>query len=128
MSTRADGGGRGALGTAGRIAAHLLLAVLGFVVGIAGVLVQAAWLPAGLFLALLATAALFYGGVRATGSQFAVAASGVGWLYSIVLLGVGRPEGDGAFAGALGEAVYLLGGLALAVICATKSRAVARTS
>ncbi|MFG2328815.1 DUF6113 family protein [Streptomyces sp. NPDC048604] len=108
--------------TPGRIAAFLGLAVLGFVVGTAGVLIQAAWLPLGLFLALLATGAMFYGGLRATGSQLAIAASGVGWLVSIVLLASGRPEGDGAFAGELGEAFFMLGGLALAVICATKSR------
>ena len=76
----------------------------------------------GGLVALLATAAMFYGGVRATGSQLAIAASAVGWLVSIVLLAVGRPEGDGAFAGDLGEAVFLLGGMALAVICATKAK------
>lgn len=116
------------LRTAGQVAAYLGLAVLGFVVGTAGVLIQAAWLPAGLFLALLATAAMFYGGVRATGSQLAIAASAVGWLVSIVLLAVGRPEGDGAFVGDLGEGVFLLGGMALAVICATTAKVPRPTS
>ena len=110
------------LAMAGRIAAYVGLVVLGFVVGTAGALVQAAWLPAGLLLALLATAALFYGGLRATGSQLGIAASAAGWLVSIVLLAFGQAEGDGVFAGGLGETVFLLGGMALAVICATMSR------
>ncbi|MFF5974225.1 DUF6113 family protein [Streptomyces sp. NPDC012769] len=99
-----------------------VLLVLGAVVGAAGSLVQAAWLPAGLFLALLASAGLFYGGLRATGTQLGVGAAGGGWLAAIVLLSLGRPEGDGLFGGGLGEMVYLLGGMAVAVMCATMTR------
>ncbi|MEU8527268.1 MULTISPECIES: DUF6113 family protein [Streptomyces] len=129
MSAAVNGrAGRGALGTAVRVAGHLGLLALGVVVGAAGTLVQAAWFPLGLLLALLATAALFYGALRATGSQLGIAAAAVGWLVSIVLLALGRPEGDGLFAGGLGEAVFLLGGMALAVICATMSRPPASTS
>ncbi|MEU8760399.1 DUF6113 family protein [Streptomyces sp. NPDC048659] len=101
---------------------YVILVVLGALVGTAGSLVQAAWFPAGLLLALLASAAVFYGGRIATGGQLGVAASGGGWLVAIVLLSFGRPEGDGLFGGGLGEMVFLLGGMAIAVMCATMGR------
>ncbi|WP_167345317.1 DUF6113 family protein [Streptomyces bikiniensis] len=99
-----------------------LLFVLGALVGAAGALVQAAWLPAGLLLALLATAGLFYGGLRATGTQAGVAAAGGGWLLAVVLLSFGRPEGDGVFGGGVGELLFLFGGMGVAVMCATLVR------
>ncbi|WP_282694160.1 DUF6113 family protein [Streptomyces sp. CC208A] len=105
-----------------RYAAYAGLLVLGFLVGTAGALVQAAWFPLGLLLALLATAALFYGGMRATGTQIGLAAAGGGWLLAVVLLSFGRPEGDGIFGGGLGELLFLFGGMAAAVICATVGR------
>ncbi|MCX4819172.1 DUF6113 family protein [Streptomyces sp. NBC_01142] len=108
----------------GRIAAYLGLAVLGAVVGIAGSLVQSAWLPGGLLLALLATAGLFYGSLRATGTQLGVMAPAVGWLMAIVLLSIGRPEGDGLFSAGITPLVFMLGGMAEAVICATMKRPV----
>ncbi|MET9934598.1 MULTISPECIES: DUF6113 family protein [unclassified Streptomyces] len=101
---------------------YVLLVVLGALVGTAGSLVQAAWLPAGLLLALLATAGLFYGGLRATGTQVGVAAAGGGWLLAVVLLSFGRPEGDGVFGGGVGELLFLFGGMGVAVMCATLSR------
>ncbi|WP_432086710.1 MULTISPECIES: DUF6113 family protein [unclassified Streptomyces] len=105
-----------------RYAWYALLFVLGVLVGTAGTLVQAAWLPAGLLLALLATAGLFHGGLRATGTQVGVVAPGVGWLLSVVLLSFGRPEGDGVFGGGVGELLFLFGGMGVAVMCATLSR------
>ncbi|MFH9723990.1 DUF6113 family protein [Streptomyces sp. NPDC017254] len=105
-----------------RFAWYAGLAVLGFLVGTAGALVQAAWLPLGLILALLATAGLFYGGMRATGTQVGVAAAGGGWLIAVILLSFGRPEGDGAFGGGVGELLFLFGGMAIAVMCTTLSR------
>ncbi|MES9805652.1 DUF6113 family protein [Streptomyces cinereoruber] len=99
-----------------------LLFVLGALVGAAGALVQAAWLPAGLLLALLATGGLFYGGLRATGTQAGVAAAGGGWLLAVVLLSFGRPEGDGVFGGGVGELLFLFGGMGVAVMCATLVR------
>ncbi|MEV7564932.1 DUF6113 family protein [Streptomyces tanashiensis] len=105
-----------------RYAWYGALLVLGALVGIAGALVQAAWFPGGLLLALLATAGLFYGGLRATGTQVGVACAGGGWLLAVVLLSLGRPEGDGAFGGGAGELLFLFGGMALAVMCATLPR------
>ncbi|MFD5325696.1 DUF6113 family protein [Streptomyces sp. NPDC127092] len=101
---------------------YAALLVLGALVGTAGSLVQAAWFPAGLLLALLGSAALFYGARRATANQVGVAAAGGGWLLAVVLLSFGRPEGDGLFGGGLGEMVFLLGGMAVAVMCATMHR------
>ncbi|MER5883477.1 DUF6113 family protein [Streptomyces sp. NPDC001941] len=108
--------------TPGRGAAYLLLAVLGFAVGLAGSLVQAAWLPGGLLLALLASAALFHAGVRVTGNQLGAAAPVAGWLGAVVWLSLGRPEGDGVFGGGIGDLVFILGGMAAAVMCATMTR------
>ncbi|MET9557911.1 DUF6113 family protein [Streptomyces sp. NPDC006645] len=106
----------------GRIAAYLGLLVLGAVVGTAGALVQGGWFPGGLILALVASAGLFYGGLTATGTSFGVGAPAAGWLIAVILLSLGRPEGDGAFAAGLGPVVYLLGGAVVAVMCATMSR------
>lgn len=106
----------------GRIAAYLGLLVLGAVVGTAGALVQGGWFPGGLVLALVASAGLFYGGLTATGTSFGVGAPAAGWLIAVILLSLGRPEGDGAFAAGLGPVVYLLGGAVVAVMCATMSR------
>ncbi|WMX45215.1 DUF6113 family protein [Streptomyces roseicoloratus] len=99
----ADHGHAAALAPAARYVWYAVLLVLGFLVGTAGSLVQAAWFPAGLLLALLGSGALFYGARRATGNQVGVAAAGSGWLVSVVLLSFGRPEGDGLFGGGLGK-------------------------
>jgi hypothetical protein len=90
--------------------------------GIAGSLVQGAWFPGGLVLALLAAVGLFYGSLRATETQLGVVAPAVGWLAAVVVLSIGRPEGDGAFSAGIGPLVYMLGGMAVAVMCATMSR------
>ncbi|WP_327369675.1 DUF6113 family protein [Streptomyces sp. NBC_01217] len=106
----------------GRIAVYVGLTVLGALVGIAGALVQAAWFPAGLVLALAACAGLFYGGRCVFGTQLGSLAPAAGWLVSVVLLLGGRPEGDYVFGDELGLTLFMLGGMAIAVICATMSR------
>jgi hypothetical protein len=110
--------------TAGRAVAHLLLAVLGVLVGAAGALVQTGWFPAGLLLALLAVAGLCYGGVVATGIRAGAVSGAAGWLVSVVLLTTARPEGDFLFGAGLGSYVYLFGGVMTAVMCATLPQAV----
>ncbi|MBT2489248.1 hypothetical protein J7E96_12080 [Streptomyces sp. ISL-96] len=102
-----------------RIGAYVLLVLLGAITGAAGVLVHAAWFPGGLLLALLATAGLFYGGMYVTGTRSGVGASAAGWLVAIVLLTVSRPEGDLLIGGSSVSYAYMLGGMAIAVICAT---------
>lgn len=105
-----------------RIAVHFGLAVLGATVALAGTLVQAAWFPGGLLLALAATAGLFYGGRLLTGTQIGALAPAVGWFITVLVLLGGRPEGDYVFADELGLTLFLLGGMVVAVICATLSR------
>ncbi|MCT4355469.1 DUF6113 family protein [Streptomyces sp. Je 1-79] len=105
-----------------RIVWYVVLAVLGALVGVAGSIAQPAWFPGGLALALLATAAVFYGGLRATDTQLGIVAPGAAWLVAVVFLSLGRPEGDGVFGGGVGEMIYLLGGMGIAVMCATVGR------
>jgi len=103
----------------GRIAVHAVLVAIGAVAGAAGALVQGAWFPGGLLLALLGAAGVCYGGARATDSKGGGFAAGVGWLVAVILLTSSRPEGDFVFGAGLGSYVYLLGGMAVAVMCAT---------
>ena len=105
-----------------RIAAYVGLLVLGALVGVAGALAQGGWFPGGLVLGLLATAGVFAGGLLVTGTQLGVGAPAAGWLIAVILLSMGRPEGDGVFAAGVGPLVYLLGGMVVAVICATMLR------
>lgn len=106
----------------GRIAALFGLLVVGILVGIAGALVQPAWFPGGLVLALAAAAGLFFGGRTLTGTQSGAMVPAAGWLISVIFLLGGRPEGDYVFGDALGLALFMLGGMAIAVICATLPR------
>ncbi|MCX4669726.1 DUF6113 family protein [Streptomyces sp. NBC_01381] len=104
---------------AGRIAAYVLFFVLGAVIGAAGALVQGGWIPGGLLLALLGAAGLFYGGSRATGTRAGAVAPAAGWLVAVMLLTAARPEGDFLFGAGVGSYAFLLGGMAVAVMCAT---------
>lgn len=103
----------------GKILGYAGLAVLGALVAVAGALVQDGWFPGGLVLALAGCAALFYGGLAATGSRIGVAVPAAFWLVCVVLLSTSRPEGDFLFAAGAGSYLYLLGGALLAVICAS---------
>ncbi|MEU5080474.1 MULTISPECIES: DUF6113 family protein [Streptomyces] len=103
----------------GRAAALAGLLVLGALVGAAGALVQAAWFPGGLLLALAGAAGAFLGGSYATRSRGGAVAPAAGWLVAVVLLTTTRPEGDFLFGAGGGSYLFLLGGMVLAVICAT---------
>ncbi|MEU3825984.1 hypothetical protein GT045_13550 [Streptomyces sp. SID486] len=105
--------------TPGRAAAHVGLLLLGAVTGLAGALVQPAWFPGGLLLALAGAAGLFLGGAYATGGRSGAVAPAAGWIVAVVLLTTTRPEGDFLFGAGGGSYLFLLGGMALAVICAT---------
>ncbi|RZB15975.1 hypothetical protein StrepF001_29980 [Streptomyces sp. F001] len=105
--------------SAGRIVAHLGLFVLGLVIGAAGSLVQAGWFPGGLLLALLGGAGLFLGGAWGTGGRSGAVSSAAGWLLAVILLTTSRPEGDFLFAAGVGSYLFLLGGMGVAVMCAT---------
>ncbi|MEU5277243.1 DUF6113 family protein [Streptomyces asoensis] len=107
------------LPSAGRIAACAGLLLLGAVTGVAGALVQAGWFPGGLLLALAGAAGLFLGGARALGSRAGAVAPAAGWMVSVIVSTAARPEGDFLFGAGGGSYLFLLGGMALAVICAT---------
>ncbi len=104
---------------AGRAAAYRGLFLLGAVVAAAGGLVQSAWFPGGLLLALLGAAGLFLGGAHATGTGPGPSRLRLGWMIAVILLTASRPEGDFLFAAGAGSYLFLLGGMALAVMCAT---------
>lgn len=103
-----------------RIAALLGLLVAGAVTGAAGWLVVDLWFPGGLLLALLALLGVFLAGRLVTGNGTGVGAGAAGWFLAYVMLSLPRPEGD-FLLGSSGISlyVYLLGGVAVAVICAT---------
>ncbi|AKN69178.1 membrane protein [Streptomyces sp. PBH53] len=105
--------------SAGRAAAYAGLFLLGALVGLAGALVQAAWFPGGLLLALAGAAGLFLGGAYALGGRGGAVAPAAGWIVAVILLTTTRPEGDFLFGAGGGSYLFLLGGMALAVICAT---------
>ena len=105
--------------SAGRVAAYLGLFVLGTVVGVAGALLQSGWFPGGLLLALAGEAGLCLGAARAAGSRGGAVAPAGGWMLAVILLTASRPEGDFVFAAGSGSYLFLLGGMAVAVICAT---------
>ncbi|MEU7433664.1 DUF6113 family protein [Streptomyces sioyaensis] len=109
--------------TGGRAGTYVLLLVAGVLVAFAGTLVQAAWFPGGLLLALAGVGGLFYGGGRATGTPAGVLVPGAAWLVTVfLLLGDVRPEGDFLFGAGLGSYIFLLGGILVAVICATAAQ------
>ncbi|MEU0160729.1 DUF6113 family protein [Streptomyces sp. NPDC006261] len=105
-----------------RIAGYFGLAVIGALVALAGTLVQAAWFPGGLVIALAGSAGLFYGGRVLTGTQIGALAPAVGWFITVFLLLSGRPEGDYVFGDELGLVLFMVGGTAVAVMCATTSK------
>ncbi|MFD6419781.1 DUF6113 family protein [Streptomyces sp. NPDC060194] len=105
-----------------RIATLGLLFVLGVVVGLTGALVQGGWSGGGLLLALLASAGLFVGGAHLTGTRAGAWAPAAGWLLAVIVASSPRPEGDFLFGAGIGAYVFLLGGTAVAVMCATLLR------
>ena len=107
---------------AARMALYAVLVLLGAAVALAGTLLQAAWFPGGLLLALAASAGLFLGGRLLTGTQTGALVPAVGWFVTVLVLLGGRPEGDYVFADELGLGLFLLGGMVIAVICATLSQ------
>ncbi|MGD6743501.1 DUF6113 family protein [Streptomyces sp. BH106] len=104
---------------AGRTVALLVLFVLGAVVAVGGALVQGGWFPGGLLLALLGAAGLFLAGARLAGGRAGAVAPAAGWVLAVILLTASRPEGDFLFGAGVGSYLFLLGGMAVAVMCAT---------
>ncbi|GGW88416.1 DUF6113 family protein [Streptomyces lomondensis] len=105
--------------SAGRAAACFAFFLLGAVVGAAGALVQPGWFPGGLILALAGEAGLVLGAARVTRGRAGAVAAAAGWMLAVILLTASRPEGDFLFAAGGGSYVFLLGGIGVAVMCAT---------
>ncbi|MFF7334545.1 DUF6113 family protein [Streptomyces sp. NPDC090306] len=105
--------------SAGRAAACLGLLVLGAVAGVAGALLQDAWFPGGLLLALGGEAGLLLAGAALLRGRAGAVAPAAGWMITVILLTASRPEGDFMFAAGGGSYLFLLGGIAVAVMCAT---------
>ncbi len=101
-----------------RIAAYPVLFVLGALVSLCGCFVQALWGLGGLLLALAGVAAVFYGGLRLTGTKLGTGAPLVGWFLMLTVLLAPRPEGDFVLQGSFNAYAYLLGGLVIGVCCA----------
>ncbi|MQS13858.1 hypothetical protein F7Q99_16660 [Streptomyces kaniharaensis] len=104
---------------AARIAAYVLFLLLGFAVSVCGSFVQALWPPVGLLLALGATAATFYAGLRVTGTRLGAAMPAAGWFLALVLVIVPRPEGDTVLWTNATSLSWMFVGSILGVICAT---------
>lgn len=102
-----------------RIAAYVVLLVLGLLTGAAGSLVQAGWSAGGVPLALAGAAGLFWGGAQLTRTKLGAIAPAAGWVVAVLLLTMPRPEGDFVFGTGLGTYVFLFGGMLVAVMCAT---------
>ncbi|MFI9270546.1 DUF6113 family protein [Kitasatospora sp. NPDC052896] len=102
-----------------RITGYLALLVLGALVALCGCFVQALWSPVGLLLALAAAAAVFYGGLRLTGTKLGAGMPLIGWFLVLMVLMAPRPEGDFVLAAGVNAYAYLLGGAVIGVICAT---------
>jgi hypothetical protein len=101
---------------------YVLLFLVGALTGLAGALVSGALVPAGLLLGLLAAGGLFYGGTYALGTRTGALAPGIGWVVAVLMGASGRTEGDILIGGGTVASVYLLGGVVLAVMCATMPR------
>ncbi|MFG3271791.1 DUF6113 family protein [Streptomyces luteogriseus] len=104
---------------AGRVGACLGFFALGALVGGAGALVQPGWFPGGLLLALAGEGGAVLGATRVLRGRAGGVAVAAGWMLAVVLLTASRPEGDFLFAAGSGSYLFLLGGIAVAVICAT---------
>ncbi|MGW2249041.1 DUF6113 family protein [Kitasatospora sp. NPDC001660] len=102
-----------------RFAAYVLFLLLGFAVSVCGSFVQALWPPVGVLLALGATAATFYGGLRVTGTRLGAALPAAGWFVALVLVIVPRAEGDTVLWTNGTSLAWMFVGSILGVICAT---------
>ncbi|WP_254801987.1 DUF6113 family protein [Kitasatospora sp. SUK 42] len=104
---------------AARIAVYVLFFLLGVAVSVCGSFVQALWPPVGVLVALAATAATFYAGLRITGTRLGAALPAAGWFLAMLLMMVPRPEGDNVLWANATSLAWLFTGSVLGVICAT---------
>ncbi|MFX4291323.1 DUF6113 family protein [Streptomyces bohaiensis] len=101
----------------GRVLAYLGLGLAGFLVAVAGALVQAAWFPVGLLLALAGAVGLFWGGALVTRAKLGVAVPAGLWAVTVLVLTATRPQGDFLFGAEASSYLFLLGGMGAAGLC-----------
>ncbi|MGA5818997.1 DUF6113 family protein [Kitasatospora sp. NPDC094028] len=104
---------------AARIVVYVLFFLLGIAVSVCGAFVQALWPPVGVLLALGATGATFYAGLRITGTRLGAGLPAAGWFLAMLMLIVPRPEGDNVLWSNATSLAWLFAGSVLGVICAT---------
>ncbi|MFF4339938.1 DUF6113 family protein [Kitasatospora sp. NPDC001540] len=102
-----------------RVAAYVVLFLLGAAVSVCGAFVQTLWGGFGVLLALAACGGLFYGGLRATGTKLGAGCALGGWFVVLAVLLAPRPEGDLVLSATASAYLYLFGGALLGVVCAT---------
>lgn len=103
--------------TAGRLLGLVLLAVLGFLVAVAGSLVQAGWPPLGLLLAVGGAVGLFWGGALALRGKLGAVVPACAWALTVLALTTTRGAGDFLFASGAGSYLFLFGGMLAAGLC-----------
>ncbi|NJQ07214.1 hypothetical protein HCN56_16880 [Streptomyces lonarensis] len=91
--------------------------MLGFLVAVAGSLVQAAWFPLGLLLALAGAVGLFWGGALLTRAKLGVAVPALLWAVTVLVLTATRPQGDFLFGAEASSYLFLFGGMGAAGLC-----------
>ncbi|NJP67287.1 hypothetical protein HCJ92_13500 [Streptomyces sp. ventii] len=111
----AVGGGRRT--GAARVFGYVGLGLLGFLVAVAGALVQAAWFPLGLLLALGGAVGLFWGGALLTRAKLGVAVPAGLWAVTVLVLTASRPQGDFLFGAEASSYLFLFGGMGAAGLC-----------
>ncbi|MFD0529769.1 DUF6113 family protein [Kitasatospora arboriphila] len=102
-----------------RVAAYVVLFLVGAAVSLCGAFVQALWPPFGVLLALGATGGVFYGGLRLTGTKLGAGIPLAGWFAVLMVMMAPRPEGDFVLAAGLTSYLYLFAGAVAGVACAT---------
>ncbi|MGW4896425.1 DUF6113 family protein [Kitasatospora sp. NPDC004240] len=119
LGTRAERLAESQPSRTGRIVTYVLFFPLGIAVSVCGAFVQNLWAPVGLLLALAATAAVFYAGLRITGTRLGAGIPAAGWFLALLMVMVPRPEGDNVLWTNATSYAYLFAGSILGVICAT---------
>ncbi|WP_431680279.1 DUF6113 family protein [Kitasatospora sp. KL5] len=102
-----------------RVAAYVVLFLLGAAVALCGTFVQALWPPFGVLLALAGTLGVFYGGLRLTGTKLGAGIPLAGWFAVLMVMMAPRPEGDFVLAAGLTSYLYIFAGAVAGVVCAT---------
>ncbi|WP_354642181.1 DUF6113 family protein [Kitasatospora camelliae] len=102
-----------------RVVAYVLLFLLGAVVSVFGAFVQTLWSPLGLLIAMVGTMAVFYGGLRVTGTKLGAGVPMAGWFIVLMVLLAPRAEGDLVLAAGVTSYLYLFLGAVGGVVCAT---------